>query len=321
MSRARAKPHDGVCNAAERARGHEGFSRKSSIATVLGHLGRDGAPVRACFCPGSRKRLRQFAGDSFLVRGDSRNRVDRSDFRGAAGRTRSDGARGHLSRRSHRDEIPGRRRHAAAVLGSHGDRGRRCFREFSAELRSSVSVSLRWSLLLPSMRCFTGSFFTSTRGTSTQAVPPASATLRSCGFGGFPVSRIVAIMAIVIVEVFIQKTSGDARFVSIGTSRARRAPRRCESPSISLQHTSWPASPTRSPGFLLSGYLEVPSLMIGKSYLLPTVAAVVLGGTSLLGGVGSVAATAVGRRVSRPTRTGDARNGRARRRCRGSSKR
>jgi ribose transport system permease protein len=34
--------------------------------------------------------------------------------------------------------------------------------------------------------------------------------------------------------------------------------------------------------------------MIGKSYLLPTVAAVVLGGTSLLGGVGSVAASAAG---------------------------
>ena len=47
-------------------------------------------------------------------------------------------------------------------------------------------------------------------------------------------------------------------------------------------------------GILLAGYLDVPSLMVGKTYLLPTVAAVVLGGTSLLGGVGSVAASAVG---------------------------
>jgi ribose transport system permease protein len=45
---------------------------------------------------------------------------------------------------------------------------------------------------------------------------------------------------------------------------------------------------------LLAGYLGIPSLLIGNTYLLPTIAVVVLGGTSLLGGAGSVAATAVG---------------------------
>ena len=47
-------------------------------------------------------------------------------------------------------------------------------------------------------------------------------------------------------------------------------------------------------GVLLAGYLGIPSLLVGNSYLLPTIAAVVLGGTSLFGGAGSVAASAVG---------------------------
>ena len=47
-------------------------------------------------------------------------------------------------------------------------------------------------------------------------------------------------------------------------------------------------------GVLLAGYLRVPSLLVGHNYLLPTITVVVLGGNSLLGGAGSVAATAIG---------------------------
>jgi ribose transport system permease protein len=47
-------------------------------------------------------------------------------------------------------------------------------------------------------------------------------------------------------------------------------------------------------GVLLAGFLQNSSISAGGDYLLPTVAAVVLGGTSLLGGSGSVVATAIG---------------------------
>jgi ribose transport system permease protein len=46
-------------------------------------------------------------------------------------------------------------------------------------------------------------------------------------------------------------------------------------------------------GILLGGVVSTPGAFQGDSYLLPSVAAVVLGGTSLLGGRGSVAASAV----------------------------
>jgi ribose transport system permease protein len=47
-------------------------------------------------------------------------------------------------------------------------------------------------------------------------------------------------------------------------------------------------------GALLAGKLGSPSLFAGDEYLLPTIAAVVLGGTALGGGRGSVLATAGG---------------------------
>jgi ribose transport system permease protein len=44
---------------------------------------------------------------------------------------------------------------------------------------------------------------------------------------------------------------------------------------------------------LLAGFTKTPPLFLGDQYLLPTVAAVVLGGTALTGGISSIAATAV----------------------------
>jgi len=46
-------------------------------------------------------------------------------------------------------------------------------------------------------------------------------------------------------------------------------------------------------GVLLAGYTKTPPLFLGDSYLLPTVAAVVLGGTALTGGLASVLSTGV----------------------------
>lgn len=47
-------------------------------------------------------------------------------------------------------------------------------------------------------------------------------------------------------------------------------------------------------GVLLAGLLHSPTLTAGDNYLLPSVAAVVLGGTALTGGRGSIAGTALG---------------------------
>jgi ribose transport system permease protein len=46
-------------------------------------------------------------------------------------------------------------------------------------------------------------------------------------------------------------------------------------------------------GVILAAFLKTPGVFVGDAYLLPSVAAVVLGGTALTGGVGSVVASAV----------------------------
>jgi ribose transport system permease protein len=47
-------------------------------------------------------------------------------------------------------------------------------------------------------------------------------------------------------------------------------------------------------GVLLAGYVSTPNTNAGNSYLLPAIAAVVVGGTALTGGRGNILGTAVG---------------------------
>lgn len=46
-------------------------------------------------------------------------------------------------------------------------------------------------------------------------------------------------------------------------------------------------------GALLAGYVQTPNIFIGDTYLLPSVAAVVLGGTALSGGIASVVSSGI----------------------------
>jgi ribose transport system permease protein len=84
------------------------------------------------------------------------------------------------------------------------------------------------------------------------------------------------------------------RFVAVGTSppAARAAGVRTkayECLTYVLASLTYGAA-----GILITGYLQTPGIGAGNNYLLPTIAAVVLGGTSLAGGSGSVIATMMG---------------------------
>jgi ribose transport system permease protein len=133
-----------------------------------------------------------------------------------------------------------------------------------------------------------------TRGASTQAVPQILSDFALLRIWGVPTLAIIAVVTLVVVEVAMRASVWGRRFVAIGTSpRAARAAGMRVSLYIVGAYVAAGISYAIA-GILLSGYLGVPSLFVGKTYLLPTVAAVVLGGTSLLGGSGSVVATAVG---------------------------
>jgi ribose transport system permease protein len=112
----------------------------------------------------------------------------------------------------------------------------------------------------------------------------------------FGVSRSVwiAVLVLVVVSVIIKRTPAGRRFEAVGASRsaARAAginPSRYEIAAYVGAGLLYFVAAT-----LLAGTVKTPSAFQGNAYLLPSVAAVVLGGTSLLGGVGSVIATAGG---------------------------
>lgn len=133
-----------------------------------------------------------------------------------------------------------------------------------------------------------------TKGTSTQVVPSVLGNFAVGRIGGVPNLAIIALLAVIAFESAIRWTKIGRRFVAIGSSP--RAARAAGMRVISFQIATYVTAGMiyALAGVLLAGYLGLPSLLVGHSFLLPTIAAVVLGGTSLFGGAGSVAASAVG---------------------------
>ncbi|HEY4277440.1 MAG TPA: ABC transporter permease, partial [Conexibacter sp.] len=110
---------------------------------------------------------------------------------------------------------------------------------------------------------------------------------------GIPNSVIVAIVLTAIVGFIVKQTVLGRRFEAVGASSAGSraaglAPARHQTGAYVGAAVMYCAA-----GILLAGIVKTPSAFQGDSYLLPSVAAVVLGGTSLLGGRGSVVASAV----------------------------
>lgn len=106
----------------------------------------------------------------------------------------------------------------------------------------------------------------------------------------------VAALVIVtlIVAVVLNRTVVGRRFVLSGTNvaAARAAGIRTQRYEIGAYVLA--AILYAVAGILLAGLLKVPNLNVGQTYLLATVAAVVVGGSSLLGGRASPVATVLG---------------------------
>lgn len=110
---------------------------------------------------------------------------------------------------------------------------------------------------------------------------------------GIPFTVVVAVITTVIVTVAVKKTVAGRRFEAVGANPVAawaaglRVPRHRTNAYIWAMVLYWLA------GVLLAGIVKQPTAYMGDVYLLPSVAAVVLGGTSLLGGRGFMVATAL----------------------------
>lgn len=126
--------------------------------------------------------------------------------------------------------------------------------------------------------------------------PPTTGALQSFASGkalGIPVTVVIAVVLTALVALVIKRTVVGRRFEAVGAGLfgARAAGLRARRYQLATYVVA--AGLYCTAGILLAGIVSSPSAFQGDSYLLPSVAAVVLGGTSLLGGRGSVVATAV----------------------------
>jgi ribose transport system permease protein len=110
---------------------------------------------------------------------------------------------------------------------------------------------------------------------------------------GVPNSVYVAVAVVVVATVVVKLTVAGRRFEAIGANPVAAAAtalpvmRHRAGAYVWAQILYWLA------GVLLAGVIAQPTAFQGDAYLLPSVAAVVLGGTSLLGGRGYLVATAI----------------------------
>jgi ribose transport system permease protein len=120
--------------------------------------------------------------------------------------------------------------------------------------------------------------------------------MREVGGGltfGIPNSVYVAVLVVAVATVAVKLTAAGRRFEAIGANpnaafaTALPVHRHRAGAYVWAQVLYWLG------GVLLSGIIAQPTAFQGDAYLLPSVAAVVLGGTSLLGGRGYLVATAI----------------------------
>ncbi len=110
---------------------------------------------------------------------------------------------------------------------------------------------------------------------------------------GVPNTLVYLIVALVIVSVMLKKTVAGRRFEGIGASPAATRAMGFRVRTHKVSTYVWAQLLYFAAGIILAGVVAQPTAYLGNSYLLPTVAVVVLGGTSLLGGRGFPVATIV----------------------------
>ena len=111
---------------------------------------------------------------------------------------------------------------------------------------------------------------------------------------GLPVLAFGALAVVLIGQAVLKLTRIGRRFELVGENR-RAAEFIGVPPGAYIISAYWlSALLAAAAGVMLAGLLRIPTLTAGDAYLLPSIAAVVLGGTALTGGRGSIVGTALG---------------------------
>jgi ribose transport system permease protein len=123
-------------------------------------------------------------------------------------------------------------------------------------------------------------------------VPPGMAEWGDARFLGFNISVWVTTALVVVLTIVLRKTTIGRRFLAVGAN-----PRAAWIVGINAAVYQIAAFTVAGflygvAGILLSAFIRNPTLRVGEPYLLAPIAAAVLGGTAVTGGIGSMVAVA-----------------------------
>jgi ribose transport system permease protein len=103
-----------------------------------------------------------------------------------------------------------------------------------------------------------------------------------------------AVVVVAIVGFIVSQTVWGRRLIAVGTNRRAARASGIRWRSISISGYVMAALCYSAAGVVLAGFVSSPRTDAGNPYLLPAIAAVVVGGTPLIGGKGTVIGAAVG---------------------------
>lgn len=110
---------------------------------------------------------------------------------------------------------------------------------------------------------------------------------------GIPHSVIFALACLLIVALLLKRTAAGRRFEAAGANRAAARATGLRVRTHNVLAFIWAQLLYCIAGIVLAGIILQPTAFQGDAYLLPSVAVVVLGGTSLLGGRGFPVSTVI----------------------------
>jgi ribose transport system permease protein len=146
---------------------------------------------------------------------------------------------------------------------------------------------------LASNSIFIGAVWTISSGTAKLA-PPELREFASKSTFGLPTIAWLALILVIVVAVVMSRSVLGRRYTASGSSPAAALAGGVNVPGLVLLGYVMSGVFGGVAGLLLAGYAGQTTYDLGVNYMLPVIAAVVIGGANLSGGRGSVIATAFG---------------------------
>ncbi|MDR3386125.1 MAG: hypothetical protein P4L92_03665 [Rudaea sp.] len=110
---------------------------------------------------------------------------------------------------------------------------------------------------------------------------------------GVPLSLVVVVVFVMSITILLNNTIAGRRFVAVGANSRAAAAEGVRIVRYQIGCYALASGCFALAGMLLAGFIGFASQVAGNSYLLPGIAAVLVGGTMLGGGRGSTVASAV----------------------------